>query len=96
MLTDALIKATDQVARGEFFEAHDTLEEEWHRIPDGELRTAVQGLIQLCAGLHKRKEGHARGADYLLTRGREKVERCGAALPPGAATPFLERARMEP
>jgi predicted metal-dependent hydrolase len=96
VLSDALLKASAQIERGDFFEAHDTLEEEWRHLPEGALRVAVQGLIQLCAGLHKRKLGQARGAEYLLTRGREKVQRCGAALPPGAAEPFLERARLAP
>jgi predicted metal-dependent hydrolase len=94
MLDEALRRATAQVGAGEFFEAHDTLEEEWHHIPDGELRIAVQGLIQVCAGLHKRSEGKAAGAKYLLERGVEKVQRCGRALPSGAAAPFLERARL--
>jgi predicted metal-dependent hydrolase len=94
MLTKALARATEQIGRHEFFEGHDTLEEEWHRIPEGDLRTAVQGLIQICAGLHKKSEGNLRGAEYLLTRGLEKVEKCGHALPPGAAKPFVEKARM--
>lgn len=90
MIHEALRRAADEVAVGKFFEAHDTLEEEWHRIPEGDLRTAVQGLIQLCAGLHK---GSGAGAQYLLTRGLAKLERCGAALPEGAAAPFLAAAR---
>ena len=92
MLDDALARAAAEVRDGLFFEAHDTLEEEWHHIPDGELRTAVQGLIQICAGLHKRSEGKEAGASYLLERGLEKARRCEAALPPGAAAPFLAAA----
>jgi len=59
---------------------------------DGELKTALQGLIQLCAGLHKHARGEATGAQYLLSRGLAKLERCRASLPPDAAAPFERRA----
>lgn len=95
MLDTALARATEQLRRGQFFEAHETLEEEWHKIPEGPLRQAVQGLIQICAGLHKRAQGNERGATYLLGRGLGRVERYGQALPGGSSTPFVEKARLQ-
>ena len=91
-LEDALGTARAQLSAGLYFEAHDTLEERWHEIPDGDLRRAVQGLIQLCAGLHKHANGQASGARYLLGRGLTKVRECGTALPEGAAAPFEQAA----
>ena len=91
MLDAALKRATAQLAAEEFFEAHDTLEEEWHRIPAGPLRTAVQGLIQICAGLHKRSRGQTKGSDYLISRGLTKVKLCSHALPAEVVKPFIDK-----
>jgi predicted metal-dependent hydrolase len=90
MLEQALERARRELAQGKFFEAHETLEDAWHELPEGPLRLAVQGLVQLCAGLHK---GKGPGARYLFERGLAKVEKHGAALPAGAALPFLAAAR---
>lgn len=63
--------------KGEFFEAHERLEEGWHKA-GGMERHCLQGLIQICAGFHKAKtEPRATaGALYLLERGLEKVRAC--------------------
>ena len=91
-LDDALAKARAELAAGRFFEGHDTLEERWHELPEGELRVAVQGLIQICAGLHKHAQGNATGARYLLGRGLAKLHGASGALPSGSADPFVEAA----
>ncbi len=57
-----------------FFEAHEALEEVWHR-EHGEPRLFLQGLIQVCAGFHHFQNGNARGAAELLQRGADKMRR---------------------
>lgn len=57
-----------------FFEAHDVLEDVWHR-DRGDSRLFLQGLIQICAGFHHFQNGNARGAAELLQRGTDKIQR---------------------
>jgi uncharacterized protein len=79
------------MARGEYFEAHDALEPAWKEAT-GDLKTALQGLIQIAAGLHKRSRGESAGAAYLLARGAEKVRRAKATLPSDITALFLDAA----
>ncbi len=55
-----------------FFEAHEVLEDVWHR-EHGEPRLFLQGLIQVCAGFHHFQNGNDRGAAELLQRGTDKM-----------------------
>lgn len=55
-----------------FFEAHEVLEDVWHR-ERGKPRLFLQGLIQLCAGFHHFQNGNMRGAAELLKRGSDKM-----------------------
>ncbi len=57
-----------------FFEAHEVLEDVWHR-EHGEPRLFLQGLIQICAGFHHFQNGNDRGAAELLQRGSDKMRR---------------------
>ena len=57
---------------------------------DGELKTALQGLIQICAGRHKLSAGGQEGARYLLSQGLRKLHKTSSALPPGSADAFVE------
>ena len=57
-----------------FFEAHEVLEEVWHR-DRGPSRLFLQGLIQLCAGFHHFQNGNPRGAAELLQRGTDKMRK---------------------
>jgi len=57
-----------------FFEAHEVLEEVWHR-DRGPSRLFLQGLIQLCAGFHHFQNGNPRGAAELLQRGTDKLRK---------------------
>jgi uncharacterized protein len=57
-----------------FFEAHEVLEDIWHR-ERGEPRLFLQGLIQLCAGFHHFQNGNTRGAAELLQRGADKMRK---------------------
>lgn len=64
---------------GLFFEAHERLEGEWRALA-GRRRSALQGVIQLAVALHHLAHGNARGAASLVAKGREHLERDGAAL----------------
>lgn len=57
-----------------FFEAHEVLEDVWHR-EHGEPRLFLQGLIQICAGFHHFQNGNPRGAAELLQRGTDKMRK---------------------
>jgi len=59
---------------GFFFEAHEVLEGAWN-VERGEPRLFLQGLIQICAGLHHFQNGNLSGATALLSRGTEKMRR---------------------
>jgi hypothetical protein len=66
--TEALFNA------GLFFEVHELLEGEWRRAT-GDLKTILQGLIQVAVGLHHHTEGNIRGALTRLRAGNEKLRR---------------------
>ena len=67
--------------RGEFFVAHERWEEVWLELKGTE-RLAVQGLIQIAAGLHHLQEGRRGPAARLLEKGVSK-------LPPADSTTEL-------
>ncbi len=73
--------------RGEFFVAHERWEEVWLELKGTE-RLAVQGLIQIAAGLHHLKEGRGEPAARLLEKGAMKLS------PDGAATELLAELRV--
>jgi uncharacterized protein len=58
--------------RGEFFEAHEVLEDVWRAAPVGE-KLFLQGLIQLAVGLHHYSTGNLVGASSLLARGNRNL-----------------------
>ena len=55
-----------------FFEVHELLESEW-RDAAGDLKTFLQGLIQVAVGCHHHAQGNLRGARTLLAEGSEKL-----------------------
>ncbi len=57
-----------------FFEAHEVLEDVWHR-ERGEPRLFLQGLIQVSAGFHHFQNGNLRGAAELIQRGTDKMRK---------------------
>jgi hypothetical protein len=73
--------------RGEFFVAHERWEEVWLELRGTE-RIAVQGLIQIAAGLHHLKEGRGEPAARLLKKGAMKLS------PDGATTALLAELRV--
>ena len=64
----ALLIAIGQFNRGEYYDAHETLEELWLE-EDGPLRSLYQGILQVGVGLYHWGRGNYRGADALLERG---------------------------
>ena len=59
---------------GLFFEVHELLEG-WWRSAAEDLKTFLQGLIQVAVGLHHQANGNVRGALSLLAEGNEKLRR---------------------
>lgn len=87
---DAMTDPSDQLERGraafnrgEFFSAHELWEEVWHGLV-GDERIAVQGLIQIAAGLHHLQQHRPRPAVSLLRKGLEKLSRSA----PGPTVPL--------
>lgn len=60
--------------RGEYFMAHETLEEHWIEA-DPEERDFYQGLIHLAVGFHHLKRGNLKGAAIQLRKARKRLER---------------------
>jgi predicted metal-dependent hydrolase len=60
--------------RGEWYEAHEVIEHEWHA-ERGEIRALYQGILQIGVGLHHTRNLNHRGAVLLLTDGMAKVSR---------------------
>jgi len=57
---------------GNYYEAHESLEHEWHA-ERGSARRLYQGILQIGVGLHHTRSGNHRGAVLLLTDGIEKT-----------------------
>jgi len=58
---------------GLFFEAHEILEGYWLGLPRSPLKQFVQGVIQICVGIHHAREGRVIGAVNQLGKGLEKT-----------------------
>ena len=58
--------------RGEFFDAHEVLEDVWRAAPAAEKRF-LQGLIQVAVGLHHYSRGNLAGARSLLARANRNL-----------------------
>jgi predicted metal-dependent hydrolase len=71
-LPAGVIEGIELFNRGEWYEAHEALEHEWHA-ERGEVRRLYQGILQIGVGLHHARSGNHRGAVLLLTDGIEKT-----------------------
>jgi predicted metal-dependent hydrolase len=58
--------------RGEFFEAHEVLEDVWRAAPAAE-KKFLQGLIQVAVGLHHYSRGNMVGSRSLLQRAHKNL-----------------------
>ncbi|HRA48707.1 MAG TPA: DUF309 domain-containing protein [Thermomicrobiales bacterium] len=57
---------------GEYYEAHEAIEHEWHA-ERGDIRRLYQGILQIGVGLHHVRNGNVTGAQLLLGDGIAKV-----------------------
>ena len=60
--------------QGDFFEAHEVLEDVWRAAP-AEEKKFLQGLIQVAVGLHHHSRGNVAGARSLLARAHRNLSR---------------------
>ena len=58
--------------KGEFFDAHEVLEDVWRAAPAAE-KKFLQGLIQVAVGLHHYSRGNRVGARSLLARAHRNL-----------------------
>lgn len=65
-------RGIDLFNRGEFFDAHEVLEDVWRPAPDEE-KKFLQGLIQVAVGLHHYSTGNKVGARSLLARADRNI-----------------------
>jgi uncharacterized protein len=72
--TAALAAAQELLDTGRPFEAHEVLEAVWKAAPAAE-RDLWQGLAQIAVGLTHVLRGNARGAEALLRRGCDRLDR---------------------
>jgi hypothetical protein len=71
-----------------FFEVHEVLEALW-KTQVGEVRQALQGVIQIAVAFHHFAHGNLRGARSLLGEGRMRVTGAATALPALDASALL-------
>lgn len=76
-----LARADALAAAGRYFDAHEELEAAW-KSASGDERLALQGVIQLAAGLHRLRLSPEKpdGAFYLFDRGLQKLRAAGALI----------------
>jgi predicted metal-dependent hydrolase len=65
-------RGLDLFNRGEFFDAHEVLEDVWRAAPPAE-KKFLQGLIQVAVGLHHHSRGNRVGARSLLARAHKNL-----------------------
>jgi sugar phosphate isomerase/epimerase len=71
-LPAGIVEGIDLFNAGEYYEAHEVIEHEWHA-ERGPARKLYQGILQIGVGLHHTRAGNHRGAVLLLTDGIEKT-----------------------
>ena len=75
---------------GEFFEAHEVLEDVWRAAPVAEKRF-LQGLIQIAVGFVHYQRGNLVGAKSLCARGSRNLSRYGKQFGGVPITELLTR-----
>jgi predicted metal-dependent hydrolase len=67
---------------GQFFEAHEALEDLWRDAPtDGRLRCHLQGLVQLAVAFHHHSTGNLTGARSVLERALRNLDGAEQSFP---------------
>jgi predicted metal-dependent hydrolase len=72
-LPELALRGIEEFNRGEFFEAHEYLEDAW-REETGRLRYLYQGILQVGVGFYHRENGNWKGATSLLRGGIERLK----------------------
>lgn len=75
MTDERFIKGMQQLLAREWFEAHESIEELWREIDEGETerRAALQGIIQHAVALEHLQRGNALGAFNVWSRAKAKL-----------------------
>lgn len=68
MLPEEVIKGIQLFNQGDFFAAHEALENAW-RAEKSDIRYLYQGILQVGVACYHLQRGNYSGADHLLTRG---------------------------
>jgi predicted metal-dependent hydrolase len=76
--------------QGEFFDAHEVLEDVWRAAPSEE-KKFLQGLIQIAVGLHHHSTGNKVGARSLLARADKNLSAYSEGLAGLQLTPLRIR-----
>jgi predicted metal-dependent hydrolase len=63
--------------RGEFYEAHEVLEDAWRRETNPERKLFFQGLIHCAVALVHGERRNSFGAQMQLAKAKDKLARCG-------------------
>ena len=67
-----LRRGIDLFNRGEFFEAHEVLEDVWRAAPAGE-KKFLQGLVQIAVAMHHHSTGNLVGMRSVMERGMNNL-----------------------
>lgn len=70
---DLVLKGIEEFNRGEFFEAHEYLEDAW-REESGRIRYLYQGILQVGVGFYHQENGNWGGATGLLHSGISRLK----------------------
>lgn len=66
--TAEMIRALEQLNRGEYWRQHETLENVWRAEQDESIRNLYKGILQVGVGFHHLTRGNFRGVVKVLTR----------------------------
>jgi predicted metal-dependent hydrolase len=92
LLERAMSQAACLFNEGLFFEVHEVLEAVWLKA-EGQVRLALQGLIQIAAGFHHLENGNLKGALNLLEEGRQKLKDYGETFAGLELRQFIQQVR---
>jgi uncharacterized protein len=75
---DALARGLELVRRGEFFAAHEELEQSWRAAPTGE-RDFHQGLVHVAVAWYQAGRGNRVGCERQLAKAERRLAPYGPA-----------------
>jgi predicted metal-dependent hydrolase len=72
----SLARGLELIRAGDYFEAHEELEDEWREAPDGE-RDFLQGLVHVAVAWLHAGRGNQPGCERQLEKALRRLERYG-------------------